>query len=248
MKKNILTILVLATSLVMTSCGTQKAETLSDIDDAFCKLEAQDSLSYEYVVFISKAEENSEQKYIVATDQKTGDWNYSMYLDENLISEYKCENGEICWKTTSGEWNAVTVELEPPFIKEIVPEEAEIETLHTQKENGNLEIEITLNEDALSAKKNEIVQAGEDAVEQLEKSGVSEEAVQAQMEQNESLSNIAFHYGTLYYTINSDGVLIAYKESFVYSLTDVNQEENGDTEVQTEICLQVVDYTGSSTN
>lgn len=227
MKKIVFTGVLGILCLGISACGSEKKETpLAEIESGLELLESREYFTYEYTIDTKEETASGKIKYLVEQNQLAGAWTCSMYVDENLVSEYRCEN-DVIYRNVEGEWIADENGIELPSVSDIIPEADQIAEITHSEENDVVEIELCLNEDALQQKAAEIRQAGEVAIETLEEMNASAEAVEAQRVQNEKNNKISFTGDTRYYMFDENGALAAYRQILEYT-------RNGG-EAQTEI-------------
>lgn len=217
MKKIIFAGLLCTICFGLSACGSENKETvLSDLESGLKLLESREYLTYEYTIEIKEEAASGKVKYLVEKSIPAGEWTCRMYVDESLVSESRHEN-DMTYRNVEGEWIADEDGIEPPFVYDIIPEKSQIEGAYINSENDVVEIELRMNNDALQARKADIVQAGNQAVESLEKIDATETTVNAQRVQNEKNNDINFTGETRYYIIDENGVLISYKQILDYT-------------------------------
>lgn len=198
------------------ACAPETELSSTEIENGLAQLESIETLGYEYVIEVTNENGTGSIRYDVEMNRDTGDYTCAMYVDETLVSESRRENGTSYRKINGGWYDAEDVE-EPPYPVDIIPEEGNIETVKRSETDGNVRIEISLNDDALRQRESDIRRAGEDAVKSMEESGVPSESIEAQRELNELHQKISFTAENRYYVTDRDGVLTEYREVLDYT-------------------------------
>lgn len=198
------------------ACAPETELSSAEIENGLAQLENIETLGYEYVIEVTNENGTGSIRYDVEMDRDTGDYTYAMYVDETLVSEKRRENGMSYWKV-NGEWYETKNVTEPPYPVDIIPEEEYVETVKRSETDGNVRIEITLNDAALRQRESDIRQAGEDAITVLEEWGIPDESIEAQRELNDLHQTISFTGENRYYVTDRDGVLTEYREVLDYT-------------------------------
>lgn len=233
MKKNIF--LFVACCICLTGCGSNK-ENYAAVETAYHNLIEKTDLSYEFSMLY---EGEAAQTYVV---EEAGDeWNYSLYIGEDtLLQECKYENGVNYIRIADGKWSEQSNEQSLTFLDDMLVDADKIaDFTMSENDNGITEVSITLNESALSEATEELRESLKAAVIELENSGASEAAIEAQKVHNEILEQTTYRKDERAYVIDENDVLIGYSRTVIYEQPD----EDGNMEEQEYVStMSVTDY------
>ncbi len=215
MRKYLFVVLFLSLCPQIVACDSKTEKTFAEIESGLEQLEGIETLSYEYITEITNENGTGSIGHVVEMNRNTGDYTYTMFVDEVPISENCYENG-MSYRKVNGDWYEAKDLTEPPYPADIIPEKGDIETVKRSESDGTVRIEIYLNDNALRQRESNLREAGEDAVKSLEEWGISDELTEAQQELNELHHNIRFIEEIRHYVIDENGVLIEYREVLDY--------------------------------